>query len=132
MLALYRAGRQVEALDVYQDARRTLVDELGIEPGRELRELHQTILRQDSALEPAAAPTRDGRSPSTETGFVGRKPELAELSDGLDDVFAGRGSLFLLQGEPGIGKRRLADEGANRAAGRGAHVLVGRSWGGGG
>src|SRR5947209_108827 len=51
MLALYRCGRQAEALKVYQSARRELVEELGIEPGRELRELHQAILRQDSALE---------------------------------------------------------------------------------
>ena len=52
MLALYRCGRQAEALDAYQDARRALVDELGIEPSRELRELHQRILNQDPALEP--------------------------------------------------------------------------------
>jgi DNA-binding SARP family transcriptional activator len=66
MLALYRSGRQAEALEVYQDARRALVDELGIEPGRELRELHQTILRQDPVLDlggsaagPSAAPAED-------------------------------------------------------------------------
>jgi DNA-binding SARP family transcriptional activator len=47
MLALYRSGRQAEALQAYQDARGTLVDELGIEPSRELRELHQAILNQD-------------------------------------------------------------------------------------
>jgi DNA-binding SARP family transcriptional activator len=51
MLALYRCGRQAEALGTYQDARRALVDELGIEPGHELRELHQSILRQDPALD---------------------------------------------------------------------------------
>jgi DNA-binding SARP family transcriptional activator len=51
MLALYRNGRQAEALEAYQDARRALVDELGIEPGHELRELHQTILNQDPALD---------------------------------------------------------------------------------
>jgi DNA-binding SARP family transcriptional activator len=50
MLALYRSGRQAEALEVYQDARRFLVDQLGIEPGRELRELHGAILRQDVRL----------------------------------------------------------------------------------
>jgi DNA-binding SARP family transcriptional activator len=50
MLALYRSGRQAEALEAYQDARRALVDELGIEPGHELRELHQAILRQDPDL----------------------------------------------------------------------------------
>jgi DNA-binding SARP family transcriptional activator len=51
MVALYRAGRQAEALEAYQEARATLVDELGIEPGRELRELQQAILNQDPALE---------------------------------------------------------------------------------
>jgi DNA-binding SARP family transcriptional activator/class 3 adenylate cyclase len=51
MLALYRSGRQAEALEVYQDARRLLVGELGIEPGRSLRELQQAILNQDTALE---------------------------------------------------------------------------------
>jgi len=51
MLALYRSGRQAEALDAYQDARRALVDELGIEPGRDLRELHQRILNQDPGLD---------------------------------------------------------------------------------
>ena len=55
MLALYRCGRQAEALDAYQAARRALVDELGIEPGRELRELHQRILNQDPALDCATA-----------------------------------------------------------------------------
>ncbi len=48
MLALYRCGRQVEALETYQAARRRLVEDLGIDPGRELRELHQAILRQDN------------------------------------------------------------------------------------
>ena len=56
MLALYRSGRQAEALDAYQQARATLVEELGIEPGRPLRDLHQAILNQDPALDvvPAA------------------------------------------------------------------------------
>src|SRR5215831_152314 len=51
MLALYRSGRQAEALEAYQQARAALVDELGIEPGRPLRDLHQAILNQDSALD---------------------------------------------------------------------------------
>ncbi len=132
MLALYRGGRQAEALDVYQEARRKLVHELGIEPGRELRELHQTILRQDPALEPRADPRTVERRREDAGGFVGREPELAELSGGLDDSFAGRGQLFLLQGEPGIGKSRLADEVVNRATRRGALVLIGRCWEAGG
>lgn len=55
MLALYRSGRQAEALDAFLDARRALVEELGIEPGRELRELHQAILAQDPGLDRPAA-----------------------------------------------------------------------------
>jgi DNA-binding SARP family transcriptional activator len=51
MLALYRSGRQAEALDAYQGARRALTEELGIEPGRPLRELEQLILRQDASLD---------------------------------------------------------------------------------
>ena len=51
MLAFYRSGRQAEALDAYQDARRALVEELGIEPGRSLRQLQQAILEQDPALD---------------------------------------------------------------------------------
>jgi DNA-binding SARP family transcriptional activator len=62
MTALYRSGRQAEALDAYQDARRSLVDELGIDPGPALQELERAILRQDPSLEvatPASARLRD-------------------------------------------------------------------------
>src|SRR5207237_3850065 len=55
MLALYRSGRQAEALSSYRDARRTLLDELGIEPGRPLQELERAILAQDAALDTAPA-----------------------------------------------------------------------------
>ena len=54
MLALYRSGRQAEALGAYQDTRRALVDELGIDPSRSLQQLHASILRQEAGLEPAA------------------------------------------------------------------------------
>ena len=130
MLCLYRAGRQAEALEAYQTTRRTLVDELGIEPGRQLRELHAAILRQDPQLEPA--PAGEPAAESARSAFVGREHELAQLAVGLDDAFAGRGRLFLLAGEPGIGKSRLAEELIAHARARGARVLVGRCWEAGG
>ena len=130
MLALYRSGRQAEALEAYQDAREALVDELGIEPSRELRDLQQAILNQDRALDLAAALAAEAEP--TRGTFVGRERELSALTSGLDDAFAGRGRLFLLVGEPGIGKSRLADELTRHARGRGARVLVGRCWEAGG
>jgi DNA-binding SARP family transcriptional activator len=134
MLALYRCERQADALQAYQDARAKLVEELGIEPGERLRELERAILAQD----PALAITADGPAgaePAAGTprgAFVGRERELAELVAGLDDAFAGSGRLFLLVGEPGIGKSRLAEELIARARDRGARVLVGRCWESGG
>jgi YVTN family beta-propeller protein len=56
MLALYRDGRQAESLEAFRDARRTMVEELGVEPGAELRELHRRILAQDASLEPPPRP----------------------------------------------------------------------------
>jgi YVTN family beta-propeller protein len=68
MLALYRSGRQADALEAYRKARRRLVDELGLDPGRELQELEQAILAQDPALR---APAR--RSPPKQQSAVGRR-----------------------------------------------------------
>ena len=135
MLAFYRSDRQADALQAYQDARRTLVEELGIEPGERLRELERAVLAQDSRLHLAAPEEPAAAEPAVEisrSAFVGREPELAELVAGLDDAFAGRGRLFLLAGEPGIGKSRLAEELTAQARARGARVLIGRCWEAGG
>ncbi len=146
MLALYRAGRQAEALDVYRETRRALVDELGIEPSRGLQELERAILVQDASLDldvqDAAAArratsrereeTHAPREGRARTGFVGRSPELRELLAMFEDAVVGRGGLVLLSGEPGIGKTRLADELCARAARRGASALWGRCWEAGG
>src|SRR5262249_6544070 len=70
----------------------------------------------------ASAPEASGRT------FVGRKSELAELRAGLDRALAGRGQVFLVAGEPGIGKSELADRLATEAATRGAEGLWGRPW----
>jgi DNA-binding SARP family transcriptional activator len=61
MTALYRCGRQAEALQAYREARRTLVDELGIEPSAALTELHAAMLRQDASLAPTNRPQHDAR-----------------------------------------------------------------------
>ena len=147
MLALYRSGRQVEALDAYQQARRALVEELGIEPGRALQELERAILVHDPSLERpardttspgdvqrAGAPLAGGGRPGRRAAgaIVGREWELGRLQAALDDALAGRGRLFVLVGEEGIGKTALADEFASRAKEQGARVLWGRCWRGGG
>jgi DNA-binding SARP family transcriptional activator len=138
MLALYRAGRQAEALATYQAARRVLTDELGVEPSAGLKDLQRAILTQDPSLEvreptdeEAATPNQAHRT-STAPVFVGREDPLAELLAGLEQSLAGYGSVFLISGEPGIGKSRLAEELARHALERGAQVLVGRCWEGGG
>ncbi len=125
MLALYRSGRQAEALQAYREARSTLVDELGIEPGRRLQELEQAILRQDPALDLSVRDARPGRRAAG--AFIGREREVDELSAALDDARAGRGRLFLVSGASGLGKTRLADEVASRAKEAGLRVLWGRS-----
>ena len=132
MLALYRSGRQAEALEAYRDARRALADELGIEPGRALRELEQGSWGRTPSSTWSARRKRPRRR--GEVGvFVGREAELEELHAGLDAAVAGRGGLFLLVGEPGIGKSRLADEViAPRRVPAAPRVLVGRCWEAGG
>ena len=128
MLALYRSGRQAEALAAYQEARRDLTEALGLEPSPELRLLQQAILRQDAALDL-------GRATEAEAGagaFVGRRAELDALRMGIDEASRGHGRLVLLVGEPGIGKSRLAEEVQRIAHQRRARVLVGRCWEAGG
>ena len=106
MLALYRSGRQADALETFQEARRVLADELGLEPGPELRRLQEAILAHDPAI--AAFPVdrrRRGNLPAPSTSFVGREDELAQVSGLLHEH-----RLVTLSGPPGVGKSRLAVE----------------------
>jgi Bacterial transcriptional activator domain len=97
MLALYRGGRQAEALDAYRRARAMLAQELGLEPGEELRELEQAVLRQE--IPPLAPEQPRHNLPARLTSFVGRKQELAGVGKLL-----GEARLVTLTGPGGAGK----------------------------
>ena len=130
MLALYRAGRQAEALRTYQELRRILGEELGIEPSPTLQRLETAVLRQDCELEwgPAAvagqAVAASPGPPPGDEGFVGRVAELDRLHAAWAAARSGRCRLVLVAGDPGIGKSRLAAEFTRRC--EAGIVLFGR------
>ncbi|TCR21137.1 BTAD domain-containing putative transcriptional regulator [Streptomyces sp. BK205] len=124
MLALYRSGRQAEALAVYADTRRLLADELGVDPRPGLRELQQRILQADPGLaepsspqpEPAAAPVRPAQLPATVPDFTGRAAFVTELSEVLASGSEGRVmAVSALAGIGGVGKTTLAVHVAHQA-----------------
>src|SRR3954451_8696670 len=133
MLALYRAGRQAEALGVYRVGRTILVDQHVIEPSEELRELERAILSQDASLALADPEPRPAAQVQRPRGtLVGYEAELRALEELLECALAGDGGVALVAGEPGVGKTRLADELAAVARARGARVIWGRCWTGAG
>ncbi len=111
MLALYRSGRQAQALEVYRDAARVLRDELGLEPTAELRRLETAVLNQDPELAGDGAAVASLPIPATP--LVGREREVDELLA----LVRGSARLVTLTGPGGIGKTRLALETAGRLGG---------------
>ena len=144
MLALYRSGRQAEALRVFQDLRSILVAELGIDPGHDVTWMEHAILTQEPVLDFPAPREREpggaagsrvvtstpdyrvrGSTSPNEAPFVGRSRESSLLRDWWASVRDGDGRLLLVDGEAGIGKTRLVVELA-RAVEQEVLVLWGR------
>jgi WD40 repeat protein/DNA-binding SARP family transcriptional activator len=125
MLALYRCGRQAEALEAYRQARRVFVDELGVEPGPEVRRLHEAILRQDASLEltTALAELPSELDVSTAVPFAGRAGELAWLWERWEHAATGAGAIVTVAGERAIGKSRVMAELAVKVHRHGAPAL---------
>ena len=127
MLALYRSGQRAEALAVFRDTRARLTEELGLDPGRELRELESAILRGNRSLDLAPAdsppiqpsrgqPRVPAQLPLAVAAFAGRTDELRRL-DGLLDA-AGTMPVVVIGGPAGVGKTTLALHWAHRVAAR--------------
>ncbi|TCK22281.1 AfsR/SARP family transcriptional regulator [Pseudonocardia endophytica] len=135
MLALYRSGRQVESLEVYREARRTLLTEAGVEPGTELQELEHAILNRHAELDPPTTPqagpadggpARPGsprQLPMCAADFVGRQDRVAEILEVLDAAEHDDASRFAvpviaISGAGGVGKSALALRVAHEIADR--------------
>jgi len=116
ILALYRSDRQTDALTAYRDFSVRLREELGLEPGRALKELERSILQHDASIDavPRAPAARVGSLPVAATAFLGRARELAEATALL---WRTQTRLMTLTGAGGSGKTRLALRVAETAAG---------------
>jgi DNA-binding SARP family transcriptional activator/tetratricopeptide (TPR) repeat protein len=150
-VALYRSQRQGAALDALRRARRILADELGVDPGPELRRLEKAILDQEPTLDayprtitapaPGTAASRPGASSRPSVGshsgagsqsdaggnhLVDREEPLTRLAGLLVEAAAGRGNVVLVTGEPGIGKTGLARALTATAAAMGLNTGWGR------
>jgi DNA-binding SARP family transcriptional activator len=141
MLALYRCGRQADALNAYQRVRVALADRLGLEPGPALKTLQIQILEQAASLgvpvghrappQPAGVPTARAPIPTRllpygPAVFAGRRAEREALAGASSRVASSGRQAAFVTGEPGIGKTRLVSEFAHDAHAAGTLVLAGR------
>lgn len=127
MIALYRSGRQADAVRVYRDTRAALVAELGLEPGPELQRLHRRILAADQPVVTVDRPRRrtdrmpvPRQLPADIADFVGRDEQLVELRDLLDRSGSDQATptILAIDGMAGSGKTTLAVRFGHRIARR--------------
>jgi DNA-binding SARP family transcriptional activator/tetratricopeptide (TPR) repeat protein len=141
LLALYRSGRQTDALAAYQTLRDQLSEDVGVDPGPALRRLHAQLLQQDPALDwipprtPAVVEGVQGTladavgpiRPAGEPPLLGRDAEVDVLERAVRRSAHGHGAVWVVSGEAGIGKTRLAQEVAARTRAAGTAVAVGQT-----
>nr|WP_246401981.1 AfsR/SARP family transcriptional regulator [Jiangella mangrovi] len=128
VLALYRSGRQADALAALRRIRAYLADDLGIEPGTELRRLEQAVFDQASELDlpTAPPPARVVTAQGADGELIGRDDDLDRLRRRLDRARDGHGGVMLISGEAGVGKTSLARAAVTAGAAHGMTTAWGR------